>query len=259
MARSQQGAGHAYYAAVSLHNAAIAESVSGDQREAIRIGEQALEAFDRLAYPASERFSTHGVLATCWADLGDMLRSDEHVHLGLDSGGEHADAPAGLAFLYARLGDVDRARRMLARAAAVERQGLSDLEASDVMALARASLFVTVDPGRSLEVMAERPRERPLDVGNTFDHDMTVALSSLLAGDTEAASRISLRGLQDARNQMARSAEVRFALLHALATSDGSAAASAIEEAATVGQLTLLEVADAIGQSLHQLTPIPGS
>ena len=66
MAQSQQLAGHGYYSAISLHNAAIAQLIAGDSSRAIRLAERALEAYDYLSYPASERYSTY----VC---LGDVL------------------------------------------------------------------------------------------------------------------------------------------------------------------------------------------
>jgi DNA-binding SARP family transcriptional activator len=257
MAKSQAAAGHTYFAAISLHNAAIAESVAGNPADAVRLCEQALDAFDRLSYPASERYSTHAVLAACWLELGELGRAEEHIHLGLESGGEHADVPAGFAYLCARIGERERAERMLTSADALERRGLSDLEAAGSAALARAFLQLAIDPKRSLELMAQQPRERPLDVGNTFEYDQLVALAMLLTGDVAEASRVARPAHQKARLQAARGAEVRFGLIVALLDGDSETLSEAIARAASVGHLALLELADALGPSLPSVNPLP--
>ncbi|MGI8928123.1 MAG: hypothetical protein ACR2H0_01475 [Candidatus Limnocylindrales bacterium] len=257
MAKSQLVSGHAYYAAISLHNAAIAESVAGNPADAIRLCENALETFDRLSYPASERYSTYAVLATCWSEIGDSARAEEHIRLGLLTGGEHADVPASFAYLCARIGERERAERMLTSVDALERRGLSDIEAAGVAAVSRAFLHLASNPERSLELMAQLPRERPLDVGHTFDYDLLVAMSFLLAGDRSAASSIANAAHERARLQAARNAEVRFGLLVAVIAENGDKLSEAIVDAASVGELGLLEVADALGPSLAVMNPLP--
>ena len=145
MARTQQESGHDYYASVSLHNAAIAQSVAGDHGMAIDLGHQALDAFDSLSYGASEKYSTHAVLATAWAELGDWERAEEHIRAGQAAGGEHADVPAAFAYLCVRVGERERAAHFVADADALERQGLSDLEAVHATTIARAFLELSVD------------------------------------------------------------------------------------------------------------------
>ena len=159
MAQSQQTAGHGHYSAISLHNAAIAQHIAGDSTRAIRLAERALDAFDLLSYPASERYSTHAVLATCWADVGDRGRAEEHVELGLASGSEHADVPAAYAFLFAHIGERDRAESMLAAVEDLDRRGLSDLEFVSVAANARALLKIADDPASALDLMASVARD----------------------------------------------------------------------------------------------------
>jgi len=146
---------------------------------------------------------------------------------------------------------------MLTSVDALERRGLSDLEAVGVAAIARAFLHLSTDPERSLEVMAQQPRERPLDVGNTFDYDLLVAVSSLLAGDPAAASSIAQAAHEKARLQAARNAEVRFALVNAVVSENGDMLTRAIADAASVSHLALLEVADALGPSLAAVNPVP--
>lgn len=257
MARTQLDSGHGYYAAISLHNAAIVELVVGHPGEAIQIGERALQAFDNLSFPASERFSTHAVLATCWLEMGHSDRAEEHIELGLSTGGEHADVHAQYAYLCALTGDRERAERMLLSADALLRQGLSDLQAVATTALARAFLSLASDPRGALDLMARQPRERPLDMGDTFAYDILVALGHVLSAHLSVASEMARNGLEKARLQSARSAEVRFALIWAIADDNSESLRIAVADAKSVGELPLLEAADAIGQSLHLLTVIP--
>ena len=257
MFQSQLQAGHTYYAAISLHNAAIVELVVGHPAEAVRIGERALHAFDQLSFPASERYSTHAVLAACWLEQGDTERAEEQFRLGLSTGAEHADVHAEYAYLCALTGDRERAEQMLVSADALLRQGLSDLQAVATTALARAFLSLAENPEDALDVMARQPRERPLDMGDTLAYDTVVAYGWLLVGETKQASEMARSGLEKARLQSARSAEVRFALIAALADDDSERLRPAIADAASIGSLALLEAADAIGRCLHLLAVVP--
>lgn len=257
MSRSQLAGGHGYYAAISLHNAAIAELVAGHAAEAIRLGQRALDQYDQLSFPVSERYSTHAVLATSWMEIGDERRAEEQVELGLSSGSEHADVHAEFAYLFALIGRRQRAEEMLVLGDIQRGRGLSDIQAEATSAIARAFLHLTSAPGRSIECMEAQPRERPLDVGDSLAQDALLSLAHLIAGEHEVASRIAHRAADRARSQMALAPEVRLALVAALADEDAAALKKAIARAHTVGNLALLEVADAIGQALHLLTPIP--
>ena len=55
MADRLKAAGHAFFAAVGLHNASVAFLNAGDFELAIRTGTSALAAFAELPYPAPER------------------------------------------------------------------------------------------------------------------------------------------------------------------------------------------------------------
>ncbi len=257
MSRSQLAGGHSYYAAISLHNAAIAELVAGHASEAIRLGERALDQYDQLSFPASERYSTHALLATSWMELGETGRAEQQIELGLASGSEHGDVHAEFAYLFALIGRRQRAEEMLVRADIQRGRGLSDIQADATSAIARAFLHLTSAPKRSIDYMEAQPRERPLDVGDSLAQDALLSLAHLMAGEPDVASQIAHRAAHKARGQMAVAPEIRLALVAAMADEDGVQLKEGIASAQAVGNLALLEVADAIGRSLYLLTSMP--
>jgi DNA-binding SARP family transcriptional activator len=257
MAKAQLRGGHSFYAAISLHNAAIAESVAGHPSEAIRIGEAALEQYDRLSFPASERYSTHALMAACWLELGDIARADEHVQLGLSSGGEHGDVHAEFAYLFALIGRRQQAGEMLMRAELQRRRGLSDLQADGTSVIATAFLNLAQNPHASYELMAEIPRERPLDVGDSLAYDALLGLAYLRMGESRRAADVAVPALEKARTQLARRPEVRLAIVAALATENVEDLRAAVSDATVVGDLALLEVADAVGDAIHMFPSVP--
>ena len=257
MSRSQHAAGHSFYAAISLHNAAIAELVAGHPGEAIRHGSDALEQFERLSFPAPERFSTHAVLASCWLELGDVARAGEHIEGGLALGDEHGDVDAEVAYLFAVIGKRQQAEEMLLRADLLRQRGLSDLQADNTAAIATAFLLLTSEPHELLRIMSQQSRDRPLDLGDSSMVDALIALAQLQAGNRVAAEAVARPALARARQQMARRPEVRLALVAALANEDANELRTAISATKSVGHLALLEAADAIGGSIHLVTPIP--
>ena len=76
--RQQRSAGHGYYATISLHNAAIATLNSGAFTDALALGYEALAEYDRLSFPAAERYSTHAVLATA---LFEVAEHEAETHI----------------------------------------------------------------------------------------------------------------------------------------------------------------------------------
>jgi DNA-binding SARP family transcriptional activator len=257
MSHSQALAGHTYYAAISLHNAAIAAFAAGDAPGAVRLCHLALSAFETLAVSASESYSTHAVLAACWFELGEAKRAEEHIELGLSSGKEHGDVHAEFAYLYALVGQRERAAHMLAGADSLRRDGLSDLQGITTATVARAFLSMATAPDDSLEVLGQLARDRPLDVGDSLAHQALECLAHLLAGRHELAAHAATEALARARQHGARNAETRLAIVRALARTNGDELRAAVADAGKSGDLALLEVADAIGAEIDLLVPAP--
>jgi len=255
MAQSQSQSGHTYYAAISLHNAAIAAIAAGRFKDAVRLANDALAAFDHLSFAASERYSTYAVLTNCWFELGDRERADECMGMALASGAEHGDVPAEFAYLLAVTGERDRSERMLATAVDLERNGLSDLQAMATATMTRVVLDIGADPRTALQVLGGLPRERPLDVGDTLARDALEAQAHLIAGDHARAAQVARQALHIADLFGAKGARTRLQLILSAAERDSRGLRAAVVAASNSGELALLEAADAIALSIDLLVP----
>lgn len=257
MSITQAAAGYSYFAAISLHNAAVAAQSAGDPQGAIQLGERALTAFQRLADVPADTYSTHAILARCWLEIGDRARAEQHFIDGLSSGREHGDVPAEFALLCAVTGDLDRAARMLEGARALMSSGLSDIQGSTTSLRAEAFLALATAPDRALELLGQIPDERPLDVGDTLSRLVLETVALLMAGNTAAALTRAQTGLDQAREVAAGATEARFRLLAALAMGDRDRIGQGVANLAQRGELGLLEVADAVGKFLSHLHALP--
>ena len=128
MARQQRSAGHGYYATISLHNAAIATLNSGAFTDALALGYEALAEYDRLSFPAAERYSTHAVLATALFEVGREHEAETHIELGATQADAHGDVHAECAYISVVTGRNARALHLLERAEALDRVGRLDME-----------------------------------------------------------------------------------------------------------------------------------
>ncbi len=257
MSATQAAAGYSYFAAISLHNAAVASQSAGDPRLAIQLAERALAAFDEFPELPAETYSTHAVLAGCWLELGDRVRAEQHFVDGLSSGREHGDVPAEFALLYAVTGQRDRAVRMLEGARALMQNGLSDIQGNTTSLRAEAFLAIANAPDRALELLNQIPEERPLDVGDSLRRLLFETVALLMSGNTSAALMRAQTGLDGAREVAASALEAKFRVLVALAMADGERIGQAITDLAPRGELGLLEIADALGKFLSHLQALP--
>ena len=257
MSRRQAGAGHPYYAAVSLHNAAIAESAAGRPARAIALASNALQAFEHMQSPPSERYSTHAVLAACHFELGARHHAEQEVSLSISSGEEHGDVHAEVAFLSAAIGDRVRAGRMLEIADIRNSQGLTDLQAITTATFARALLAAPTDPALALTLLGRLPSERPLDVGDTLTHQVLVALMHLLYGDRAGAIDVVSHALPRARVTAAERALTRLQLIKAIAAENETSIRAGVGSVRAVGHLGMLLLGDALGSVLHLIQPVP--
>jgi DNA-binding SARP family transcriptional activator len=258
MSDAQLDAGYGFFAAISMHNAAIVTYYSGAVRHAVRRGERALELFDQLSFTAVERFSTHATLATCWAELGNTERSEEHISLATSSGDEHADVLAEIAHLRTITGSDDEASEWLARSELQRRRGLTDIEAETRLAIARSHLTVRRRPQSALDILREFPTEpRPFDVADTFGYDAAFALALLLVGSHDESHAIADASAQRATELQADIPATRLRLLAALARPDPIILREAVLAVCRVGSLGLVELADGVASALDALNPLP--
>ncbi len=254
MAEAQGRAGYDYYAAISLHNAAIAQVSSGNFREALRLGSDALKFFDRLEPTVPTRYSSHAVLATSAIELGLIAEAQSEISIAVSSDSADGDVHAECGFLTAATGHHAEARRLLAAADRLRSQGRSDLSGLFFGAFAEALLLTPTRPSLALRILDKLPVDVPLDLGLGLQHQFLTALSLLADGETADAIRVALAARSVACQRGARSYEVRLALVVAIAKQDGDEITAAILDAASVGEMALLETADAVGEALHLLT-----
>lgn len=257
MSVTQAAAGYSYFAAISLHNAAVASQSAGDPKWAIQLGERALADFEEFSDLPAETYSTHALLARCWLEIGDPIRAEQHIVDGLSSGREHGDVPAEFALLCAVTGQRERAVRMLEGARALMRSGLSDIQGSTTSLRAEAFLALGNAPARALELLGQIPDERPLDVGDTLGRQLFETVALLISGNASVALVRAQTGLDSAREVAAGATEAKFRVLVALAMADSERIGQAITDLAHRGELGLLEIADAVGKFLSLVQALP--
>ena len=257
MSKSQRAAGHTYYAAISLHNGAIAAFAAGRASDAVRLCNGALETFELFAVPPSERYSTHAVLATCWFEIGRPEPGGGAFSLALSSGQEHGDVHAEFAYMYSLVGSRERAEQHLVSADSLFREGLSDLQGATTGQY-RPRIHVHGHKPRGIATCFGSAAFRPASgCRHTLSHQALQCLGRLLAGRPAEVLPIAEAAIENARLYAARPAEVRLAIAIALAKEDETSLRAAIRDAASVGNLALLEMADAIGASLALMPSLP--
>jgi DNA-binding SARP family transcriptional activator len=257
MADRQARAGHSYYAAISLHNAAIAELNAGRFREAIRLGRDALTAFDRLAFDAVERYSTYPILAAAALELEGPGGAEDQIRAALASGSEEGDVHAACAYSLAVIGERERSMRLLLSAEALERQGRSDLQGAAISLFVRSFLQLPTNPAAALAILGSADTDSPLDLGFNLERHTLSALAHLMGGDRESSLKSSEEGLADSRKRNGLRSEVRLAIVQALAGQNRDGLKQALSQAAAVGHLAILELADALAEHLDLLPDVP--
>lgn len=256
MAASQRAAGYDYYAAISTHNAAIVELHCGRLTEALELGAEALSAHAALLVRPPEYYSTCSVLAHIALELGRIEEADQYTQLALEAGQEEGDVPAVLAYLAAVTGNHRRALSLLESVDRLEREGRIDISGRVNAAAARAVLHLHTNPKETVAVLADAPADFPMDI----EADSIFALRSLgilLAGRPNESLALARSRLPASRSRGTRLAEVRLALVEALAREQAGEVEAAIENAATISQLALPEAAEAIAARFNLLTTVP--
>lgn len=250
MAERQAVAGHSYFAAISLHNAALTMVAAGRFTEAQGLAESALVAFDRLPGIDTERYSTHAVLAICAFEQGLVPGGEEHIRTALSSGMEHGDVHAECAYSLATTGEQARSAHLLLTASDLERQGRSDITASIIATFTRALMNIPSRPAESLHELGEIPEAMPLDTGYDLDRQFLSALSLLAAGRSDDAYEAAMAARDTARGKGAMRTDARLGLVIAMARGDAEGLRAAILDAESVSQMALLTVADVLVRHL---------
>ena len=213
MAKTQREAGHTYYAAISLHNAAIASIAAGRFADGSRLGLEALAVFDLLPHFDTDKYSTHAVLALCSFERGDQLSGEEHVRTALSSGLERGDVHAECAYALAALGHKARANQLLHSSDELERQGRSDVTGNLLGAFTRALLSDIEAPSAAAAVLADIPTAMPLDTGFDLERQLLRTLLEFLQGNLAAAHESAMTALENAHARGARRVAARLGIL----------------------------------------------
>ena len=257
MARTQREAGHTYYAAISLHNAALTQLAAGRLAGAKRLGSDALSVFEALPHFDTEKYSTHAVMALCALEQGDREAGEDHMRTALSSGTERGDVHAECAYALAALGERARANCLLISADELERRGRSDVTATLIGKFARSLLIAPADPQQAVGMLSDIPAAMPLDTGYDLERQMLMALAELLAGHAQTTVEISSQALDAAAWKGARRMSARLQVIAAMAAGDADAFRDAVTSAASVGDMALLVVADAVCRFLWLAPEVP--
>lgn len=250
MSDEQAKAGHAYYAAISLHNAAQTYWIAGRAKDGWELGLRALESFDRIHGADGERYSTFAVMANCAFELGDIVAGEERLRAALSSDRERGEVHAETAYTLATIGEQARASQLLLTSADLEREGLSDVTGQLIATFAQALLLIPKDSREAIALLDRIPAAMPLDMGYDLERRVLLALSLLVAGDLDAAIDSGSRAQVIARGRASRRSEVRLNLVLAMASLDARSLRDSISAAADVGDMSLLTTADALGTYL---------
>ncbi|MGZ8800936.1 MAG: tetratricopeptide repeat protein, partial [Aeromicrobium sp.] len=155
MSEEQGQSGHNYYAAISLHNAALTLVAAGRFKEAVTVANQALDVFDRFPGVDHERYSTHAVLALCAYELGDAQEAEERIRTALSSGKERGDVHAECAYALLAVGEHSRASQLLLTAADLQREGRSDVAGDLIAAFSKALMVMPSDPNVAISLLSD--------------------------------------------------------------------------------------------------------
>jgi LuxR family transcriptional regulator, maltose regulon positive regulatory protein len=257
MSHSQGDSGQTYYVAISLHNAAQTMLAAGRYDEAVRLGHEALIAFDAIPHVDVEKYSTHTVLAIAAFELDDSVTGEMHLRKALSSGLERGEVHSECAFALAVLGDTNRATQLLLSAAELEAVGRSDLAGQLLHTFAQSLMAMPDSPDEARRWLHGTPDSMPLDTGYVLDRQTLIALSYVLSGELGAAREVAEDALEVARARGARRALARLEILLAIAMGNADGIRKAITAASEAGELALLTVADAVASALWLVPEIP--
>jgi len=257
VASSHAAAGFAYWSAIGLHGATIANLISGDMRSAVRFGQEAVSAFEALPFSAVERFSTHSALATAHLELGNRALADDHSRQALAYGNEFADVPAEIAMAAFVCGDRKAGLALLARAEASIRHGRTDAGATIVYETAAAFAQLPAHPTSAIERLAPDVEVPFLDFGQVLARQSVLSLAYVLAGRVDECLVVVAPALRDAQERLAGPLVARLSVINAVAQNDPTELQAAVDRAGASGQLAVLEVADAIADHLDLFSGVP--
>ena len=189
--------------------------------------------------------------------MGRVGDAFDHLALATSSEDAEGDVFAELAYALAVTGDRSRALDLLQRADSLDRMGLLDMEGRHQSIRTRALLAMARDPRHSLQMLDAVPTVTPFDFGFNVLASVLRTVALLLVGEEFTRAELLQPRFPSAWRGVTDEVWRGSALYEALASGDATDIQGAIVRAAACGNLALLEVADAIGPSLHRLVPVP--
>ena len=257
LAAEATSAGLSHFAGIAFHNAATAALAQGEYIDASELAASALEAIAKSPVDASIGPSSLITLALAKAELGYV---DEGVELATRAAAHadvHPDVLADCAYLAAIRGDVQRAESLEHRLKRLVASGPVQVGAHHQAAVARATrLIVTGRAGDVLATTDELMAGSQDELDGVCRSAYLVALASTVVGSTSARADVD-RALALAETQQAWRWEYRLRILRAVVTEDAERLQQWVGDCEQLSALAILELADAIGASLHLLDPLP--
>jgi DNA-binding SARP family transcriptional activator len=257
VALAQSSEGHHHFAAISLHNAAVAATTAGEFADALRLADSALASFQKSGSRPNEIYSTHIVRANCYFELGQSDLAVQAIDSAVKDGQEQSDVPAEIALLLVITGNRQRASELLVRAKFLQDQGRGDPTTPATLSMAMALLQLPTPPADVHGLVSVTLPSGPVFTGVDLTRRTILAISLLLDGQDGEAARVAELGVGEARSLGARRAEARNSLVIAIARRDPTAIQAAVRSAAASSELALPEVADALGTVLDIVSDVP--
>jgi DNA-binding SARP family transcriptional activator len=252
---SRASLGH--FAAIAFHNAATAALAQGDFEDAARLAGQTRRALVGSPVDASIGPSSLVTQALALAELGKVNEGMALAAEAVSAPDAHPDVLADAAYLATVTGDCQRAETLEHRLRRLIASGPAQVGARHQAVVARVTRLVA--SGRFEEAVLGAGL---LDDGRLDELDgvtrsaYLVALASALLAMPTAPEDIT-HALSAADSQKAWRWEFRLRILEAAVRRDGENLARWVSDCADLSCLAILEMADAIGASLHLIDPIP--
>lgn len=258
LAAAQVELGHHHYAAISFHNALVCALAQGDYRQAMTFGDAAIREFKATSPVSPEVQSTHAGLFAAAAELRLAERTlyERSQATDVESRGD-ADAYAEAATTLACVGDQAAALEMLSEARRGSTDGRTDLTTGPALLWASSICYLSSgDPISALRLLEGGYQQDVFEIGYAAMYSTRLALAAATAGNANALA-LANDAVATTRQQGSRRFETRARLVRAVALEDGVELRAAIAEAARLGELALLETADALGRIMGHLDPVP--
>jgi len=256
-AASQAAAELHFFAGITYHNAAAVARARADYREAISCGNSALMHLGEAGSAPLGIHATQAILASCYAELGYRQEAGESAALALGKGATDADAFAELAYYLAAIGDVGAAEDACRRAAELIRLGPTEQLQQTNLALAVSRTALSAGLPTRVEAHLGAGTPQPTGIAAKTVAFYLRSTAAMAMDEHEVAAALAFEGLRLSRAEGSRHWEARLALVLAAAKFDTRELLSAVHDASRVGQLVLVENADAIAGVLQLLSPVP--